>query len=63
MQVIDLQAEREARSEAAFRTYVDLYHRAVASGRLPDMAAAVRAFEAWMRVAGLSESERREILG
>ena len=69
MPVIDLQAERDARassnarSEAAFKAYADLYQRAVATGRLPDMAAAVRAFETWMRVAGLSEAERREILG
>lgn len=63
MQVIDLQAERDARSEAAFRTYADLYQRAVATGRLPDMAAAVRAFETWMRIAGLTETQRREILG
>ncbi|UYW34454.1 hypothetical protein [Methylorubrum extorquens] len=63
MPVIDFQAERDARSEAAFQIYVDLHQRAIASGRLPDMAAAVRAFEAWMRVAGLTESQRREILG
>ena len=63
MQVIDLQSERDARSEAAFRAYVALHERAAATGRLPDMAAAVRAFETWMRIAGLSEAERREILG
>lgn len=62
MQVIDLQAERDVRSEAAFQAYSDLYQRAVATGRLPDMAAAVRAFETWMRVAGLTEQQRREIL-
>ncbi|MCP1550682.1 MULTISPECIES: hypothetical protein [Methylorubrum] len=63
MPVIDLQAERDARSEEAFRLYASLHERAVASGRLPDMAAAVRAFETWMQIAGLSEAERRRILG
>ncbi|GEL44258.1 hypothetical protein MEX01_48490 [Methylorubrum extorquens] len=63
MSVVNLQSVRDARSEAAFLAYVALHERAVASGRLPDMAAAVRAFETWMRIAGLSEAERREILG
>ena len=62
MAVIDLQQAREARAEESFDTYTAALRQAQASGTIIDMAVAVRAFEDFMRLAGLSEQQRREVL-
>lgn len=69
MSVTDLQAYRaakddaQARAEAAFQGYVAALERAQANPVLPNMIEAVRAFDTFMRVWGMSDAERREILG
>ncbi|GBU18049.1 MAG: hypothetical protein COT28_01630 [Methylobacterium sp. CG08_land_8_20_14_0_20_71_15] len=61
--VVDLQQARDARAGASFEAYAAALKQAQASGNIVDMAAAVRAFDDFMRRAGLSEKHRREMLG
>lgn len=63
MTVVSLQAERDARAHTAFEEYAAALALARATGSISAMARAVRAFDSFMRLAGLTETERREILG
>ncbi|GAA0267428.1 hypothetical protein LNAOJCKE_3015 [Methylorubrum aminovorans] len=61
MSVIDLQAEREARASEAFLAYTKAKARADETRHLRDMAAAVRAWDAFITLA-FPEPARREAL-
>ncbi|WP_132254717.1 hypothetical protein [Methylobacterium segetis] len=60
--VIDLQAERDAQANAAWIEWLRAFERARATGRIGDMAVAVRAFDTFMRLAGIPEAQRQELL-
>lgn len=59
--IIDLQAERDARAQAAFEAYAEAKARADRSLLLRDMAEAVRRWDAFVMLA-FPDAARRETL-
>lgn len=59
--VIHLRAALDAKEEDAFRAYASALLLAQATGRLRDIAAAVRAYEAWLCIAIPDEAQRRRV--
>lgn len=62
MKPINLQAD-DTRADTAWAEMGAALEQARDSGKLRDMVTAVRAFEAFLRLSGMSEDEAREVLG
>lgn len=62
MKPINLQAD-DTQADAAWAEMGAALEQARDSGKLRDMVTAVRAFEAFLRLSGMSEEEAREVLG
>lgn len=59
--VVHLRPQADTRVAEAFMAYVAAFQRAQASGRLRDMAEAVRAYEAWLAIEIPDEASRRKV--
>lgn len=59
--VVHLRPETDVREHEAFLAYAMAFQHAQATGRLRDMAEAVRAYEAWLALAIPNEAERRGV--
>ncbi|MBB5765667.1 hypothetical protein PUR23_01065 [Methylorubrum populi] len=63
MKLVSLQTDDDAQADAAWLEMGAALEQARDSGKLRDMVTAVRAFERFLSLSGLSEEEAREVLG